>query len=381
MASIDGAHRFSRIRTVSFSGEPLYEKDVELFRKHFSERCLLINTFGSTEVSSFCEYVVDGQTRFDLGRVPCGYPAADMEVFVVDEANNPVAANQVGEIAVRSRYLALEYWRNPALTESKFLPDPRNAGSRTYLTGDLGRILADGCLLFVGRKDFQVKIRGYRVELEEIEAALLALGTVKEAAVFAGADALNETRLVACVVPKADATTLTTSGYRRALKESLPDHMIPAVFVTLERLPLTRNGKIDRRALPDPSNSRPEIDTPYVSPRTPMEEKLARIWAEILTLDRVGIHDNFFDLGGHSLAATRVISQVLKQFQTEVALQLLFQSPTIAEMAAVITEHQGKKLDNKELGRILTELESLSEDEAQRLVANPSQKDDRHGAR
>jgi acyl carrier protein len=144
--------------------------------------------------------------------------------------------------------------------------------------------------------------------------------------------------------------------------------MLPSAFVRLDKIPLTPSGKVDRRALPDPGQSRLQLDTPYVAPRTPIEEQLAKTWADILSLDHVGVDDNFFDLGGHSLAATRVVSQLIKQFQIEVTLRSLFESPTVSQMATVIVEHQGKKLDENELNRILADLESLSEAEATRLV-------------
>jgi acyl carrier protein len=168
----------------------------------------------------------------------------------------------------------------------------------------------------------------------------------------------------------AGKTCPTVTAIRHALRKKLPDYMIPSGFVVLDALPLSPNGKVDRQALPDPGRSRPELDTPYLAARTPTDEQLAKIWAEVLSLDRVGIHDDFFELGGHSLAAIRVVSQVLKQFRIELPLQLLFQSPTVAAMAAVITEHQAKKLGNGKLKRILAELESLSDEEAQRLVGN-----------
>jgi acyl carrier protein len=148
--------------------------------------------------------------------------------------------------------------------------------------------------------------------------------------------------------------------------------MIPAAFVALGALPLTPNGKVDRLGLPEPEGTRPELDTPFIAPRIPIEAELAGIWAEVLSLDQVGIHDDFYDLGGHSLAATRVVSRILKTFQLELPLQSLFQSPTVAEMAAVITEQQGKKLDEKELQCILSELESLSDEEAESQIASES---------
>jgi acyl carrier protein len=155
---------------------------------------------------------------------------------------------------------------------------------------------------------------------------------------------------------------------RGFLQKSLADYMIPSVFVSIDKIPLTSNGKVDRKALPVPDNSRPALDTPFVEPRTVIERELVSIWAKILALQDLGIHDNFFDLGGHSLAATRVVSQVIKSYQLELPLQSLFQSPTVAEMAAVITEHLGKTLGGEELDRILTELESMSDEAAQQLA-------------
>jgi acyl carrier protein len=228
---------------------------------------------------------------------------------------------------------------------------------------------ADGCLFHVGREDFRVKVRGYSVEVSEIEMALLEHAAVKEAAVVGRETQSDDRQLVAYFVPS-EKPAATVTQLRNFLKARLPDYMIPSAFVLLGALPLTPNGKIDRRALPDPGQSRPELDTPYVAGTTPLEEQLAKIWAEVLSLNRVGIHDNFFDLGGHSLAATRVVSKVLKTFQIELPLQSLFESPTVAEMTIMITNHQGNKLGEEKLNRILTKLESLSEEEARWLLSD-----------
>jgi acyl carrier protein len=223
-------------------------------------------------------------------------------------------------------------------------------------------------MVYLGRKDFQVKIRGHRVELAEIERALLSLGQFRDVVVVSLEDHPGEQRLVAYLVPVRQ-TAVTASALRVSLSEKLPDYMIPSSFVVLDAMPLTPTGKVDRSALPAPSRTRPELNTIFVAPRTLFEKELAQVWAEILTLDQVGIHDNFFDLGGHSVAATRVVSRVIRTFQVEVPLQALFAAPTVAEMAAVVTQHQAKKLGEQDLNRILAELESLSEDEATKLLA------------
>jgi acyl carrier protein len=211
-----------------------------------------------------------------------------------------------------------------------------------------------------------VKIRGYRVDLAEIEKALLDHPLLKDAGVAAWDQESGEKYLVAYVVPRNDAAP-TINELRRFLKEKLPEYMMPSALMFLESLPLT-NGKVDRRALPRPDHKRPDLERPYVQPHGEIEIRLAQIWEEILNVRPIGIDDDFFHLGGHSLAATRVVSQIIKQFQLELPLRLLFQSPTVAEMAAVIAEHQGKQLGEKELERLLGELESMSEEEAQQLV-------------
>jgi acyl carrier protein len=222
--------------------------------------------------------------------------------------------------------------------------------------------------MFMGRQDFQVKVRGSRVEIAEVEMALLDLESVKEAVVVAREDTPGQKRLVAYFVPTRHPAPTVTS-LRKWLAEKLPAYMIPSAFVCLDALPVVGIGKVNRQALPDPGESRPNLDTPFSFPRSLVEELLAQIWARVLALDRVGIYDNFFDLGGHSLAATRVISQVIKKFQLEIPLQALFAAPTVAEMAAVIEMQQGNKISQTDLERMLAEVESLSDSEARRLIA------------
>ncbi|MGB7498148.1 MAG: amino acid adenylation domain-containing protein, partial [Candidatus Acidiferrum sp.] len=225
------------------------------------------------------------------------------------------------------------YLNRPELTAEKFIPDPFSSepGARMYKTGDLARYLPDGNIEFLGRADHQVKIRGFRIELGEIEAALGQHSAVQKAVVLAREYAPGEKRLVAYVVAESTAEEL-----RRFLKDKLPDHMVPAVFVLLDAFPLLSNGKIDRRALPAPERSRPELDKAFVSPRTPTEELVAEIWAQLLDLERVGVHDNFFDLGGHSLLATQAVSRIREAFQVEIPLRRLFEVPTVAGLAESI---------------------------------------------
>ena len=369
VSSLTGKEEFPKLRAINLAGEPMCRGDVELYRKHFSSDCLLINTLGTREVGPFSVYVIDKETEVTGETVPVGYAMPEKEVLLLNNDGQRVGFNQVGEITVKSRYLSMGYWRRPDLTKAKFLPDPEGGDRRIYLTGDLGRMSPDGCLEHLGRKDFQVKIRGLRVDVSEVEKALVSHPSVKEAIVTTRKDQSGDAQLVAYFVPSSHLVP-TVSSLRILLREKLPDYMIPSAFIKLDAIPLTPtgSGKVDRRALLDPGKERPDVDTPYVPPRTPVEEKVATIWTEVLALNLVGIHDNFLELGGHSLAATRVVSQVIKTFQVEIPLTSLFEAPTVTEMAAVIVERQARKLKQEDLDRILAELESLSDNEVQRLV-------------
>jgi amino acid adenylation domain-containing protein len=367
VSTLRGGGSFPRLRLIRLAGEPLIKGDVESYKKHFASTCLLVNLYASKEGGTVCLYFIDKNTIIRSGRVPVGYPAADMEVSVIDEIGNQAGYDQPGEIVVKSRFLSSGYWQRNDLTREKFRATPAGEEGQVYFTGDLGRLSTDGCLEHLGRKDAMVKIRGFRADLGEVEATLSDHPGVKAAAVIAKQDRSGDTRLSAYVVPNSH-TTVTITSLRNFLQQTLPDYMIPSAFITLDEMPLTATGKVDRLGLPDPDRSRPELDTSYTAPKTPIEKELAQIWAEVLALNRIGIHDNFFELGGHSLAATRVVSQVIKKYQLEIPLPALFQSPTVAQMAAVITENQANTLDEQEMDRILTELESLSDEQAEQCL-------------
>jgi len=228
-------------------------------------------------------------------------------------------------------------------------------------------VLPDGCLIHKGRKDFRVKIRGYGVELAEVEKALRNHTGIKEVGVVTPQTESGETRLVGYFTSHAQRSP-SVNELRSCLKGKLPDYMIPSAFVKLESLPLTPNGKIDRKALPDPEKNRPELDTEFVAPKTQVEKELAKIWAEVLGVDQVGVHDNFFDLGGHSLLATQFISRVINTFKVELPIKSLFESPTVADMAVVIAQHQAGKEEPEEMTRMLADIESLTEEEAKHLL-------------
>jgi amino acid adenylation domain-containing protein len=333
---------FSDVRVVYLAGDSVSNDDVESYAKYFSQKCILVNSLGLSETLTCRWYFVDKDTRVSPGAVPVGYPVPDMDVVLLDDDGNELGFDRAGEIAINSRYLSPGYWRKPELTAAAF-SDGADGASRLYRTGDLGRMSLDGCLEHLGRKDFQVKIRGHRIEVIEIETALLELDSVKEAVVVASACARTDgstarwtdLRLAAYVVPHAQPGPAVTA-LRNSLREKLPDYMIPAVFVLLDVMPLTPNGKVDRRALPVPDASRPELGHPFVAPRSPIEETLANICSQVLGLERVGVHDDFFELGGDSLLATQVLSRVQGIFRIELSLRSFFETPTVAAIAAGI---------------------------------------------
>ena len=334
--SLTGKEEFPDLRVLLVGSEPLYRKDVELYRKHFSQDCILVHSMGASETESMASYYIDKETQISGSTVPVGYPVEDTKFLLLDDHGSEVDTNEIGQIGVKSRYLFTGYWRRPELTAAAFLPNSSGSDERIFLTGDLGRLDADGCLIHLGRMDFRVKVRGYRVETAEVEGALLGLKAIKEAVVVAKKeDRAGEQHLVAYLVP-AEAPALTVSAVRRALSECLPSYMVPSAFVVLDALPRTPNGKVDRSVLPAPGRGRPELEGAFVAPSTATEEVLALIWAETLGLDRLGVHDNFLELGGHSLLAAQLVSRVLKAFRVELPLGSLLEAPTVADMAEVI---------------------------------------------
>ncbi|HEV2436447.1 MAG TPA: amino acid adenylation domain-containing protein [Verrucomicrobiae bacterium] len=315
-----------------FGGESLTQ---ELVTRSWSAlpHLQIWNIYGPTEATANASAarIIPGD------EVTIGRPIANTQIYILNSFLHPVPIGVPGELYIGGAGVARGYLNRPELTAGKFIPDPFSAtpGARMYQTGDLARYRPDGNIEFLGRADHQVKLRGFRIELGEIEAALGQHPAVRQTVVLAREDTPGEKRLVAYVVA-AREPLLTTTDLRHFLKAKLPEYMVPAVFVLLEALPLMPNGKIDRRALPSPDRTRPELDKVFVAPRTPTEELMAEIWAELLDLERVGIHDNFFELGGHSLLATQVVSRIRETFQLEIPLRRLFEVPTVAGLAESI---------------------------------------------
>ena len=362
-AILTGEENFSSVRLIKLSGESVYKRDVELYKKYFPQDCLVINMLASAEVGTTRVYFMNKETQLSDNLVPVGYPLEGCDVLILDPDGTRLDFNQVGEIAVQSRYLSPGYWRMPDLTEASFLRDPEGGDARIYRTGDLGCMLPDGCLVHRGRKNSHVKIRGYSVEIAEVEAALSDLEGVKEAVVTTRETPQGNQIWVSYIVPN-EKSSLTVGAIRKTIETTLPDYMVPSAFLFLDSLPLAGPGKVNLKALPDPSRARPELEIPLVQPRTSIEREVAAIWAEILEVEQVGIDDNFFLLGGDSLLASRVISRVIHTFRIDVPLRMLFDAPTVAAMASVITQNTSKQAKREDIERMLTEVERLSEQQA-----------------
>ena len=320
------------LRQLLAGGDALSVSHVERFLRE-AHLCKLINGYGPTENTTFtCCYLMNAATEFSRS-VPIGRPIANTQVYILDENLRLVATGARGELLTGGDGLARGYLNHPELTAERFVPHPFSSqpGARLYRTGDWARFLANGDIEFLGRVDNQAKIRGFRIEPGEIEAVLRGHAQVREAAVV-----LNETdgdkRLVAYVV--GDAQTVELREY---LKERLPDYMVPSFLVQLDEIPLTPHGKIDRRALPEPESIFAE-ETEYEAPRTPTEELLAELWANVLRVSRVGINDNFFALGGHSLLAIQLVSRIRETFGVELPLRELFERRNIAELAQCVDD-------------------------------------------
>jgi amino acid adenylation domain-containing protein len=351
------------LRTVLTGGDQLHQYPSSLLPFE------LVNNYGPTE-STMVATAERVPFKVDIGKLPAiGRPISNTRLYVLDRSLQPVPVGVAGELYLGGEGLARGYLNRPALTAERFVPDPfgNGAGSRLYRTGDLVRYLTDGRLEFLGRADQQVKVRGYRIELGEIESVLRGHPRVQEAVVIAGEDGGGLKRLIGYVVSR-DGEVVGVSELREHLRERLPEYMVPSGWVMLEKMPLTPNGKVDRRALAAVESRGVEEGRSYVAPRTATEELLAGIWLQVLGVERVGVTDNFFELGGHSLLATRVISQVKEIFHVDVSLRYLFEMPTVEGLAAALAGSLEEGDDVEAIATTFLELENLSEDEVKAIL-------------
>ncbi|HEY6351023.1 MAG TPA: amino acid adenylation domain-containing protein [Candidatus Angelobacter sp.] len=327
-------------RSLLLGGEALHNEDVQFWREAAPE-CILINEYGPTEATVGCSVfsVPSGTSTTNSGDVSIGKPITNTTLYVLDEFLQPAPTLTPGELYIGGACVARGYLAWPDLTAEKFIPDPfsKDPGRRLYRTGDLARRLVDSNLDFLGRRDNQLKLRGFRIEVGEIESALKTHAGVGQAVVLARTFKNADRLLVAYVVPA--GPRIEADELRSFLLRKLPDYMVPAVFVMLERLPLTRNGKLDRAALPDPEASRSAGLAEFVAPRTQEEQILAGVWAKVLHLERVGIDDDYFALGGDSIRSIQIVS-LSRERGLQFALHQLFQNPTVRRLAEALRDDQ-----------------------------------------
>ena len=333
--SLNHDHLFPNLRLIDLGGEPVYRKDVDRFKKHFSGDCVLVNHMAFTEASVAAQYFIDHHSEIAGNLVPAGYQAKGVEISLIDEEGRKIESGEAGEIMIKSKYISPGYWQNPELTSKCFFPGADGTGVRMYRTGDIGRKKENGILEHVGRKDHRVKVRGYSIEPLEVETAILEIASVKEVVVVSRLDRHGDYLLLAYVVLSREKT-ITANELRAHLKENLPNYMVPARFVFIDALPTTPSGKIDRNALPGPGYEALESGEVLVLPRSPLEIRLTEIWLDILGVRHFGIKDNFFHLGGDSLMATILFVMIEKEYGQKLSPSILYQAPTIEQLAAVL---------------------------------------------
>ncbi|MEM7351562.1 MAG: amino acid adenylation domain-containing protein [Acidobacteriota bacterium] len=357
-------------------GEALTPALARRFRQRI-DGARLVNLYGPTEAS------VDATswpcpTDLLTERVPIGRPVDNLHLYVLDRNLTPLTVGAPGELHIAGVGLARGYLGRPGLTASTFVPDAfaatdsivSAAGARLYRTGDQVRLLPGGEIEFLGRFDDQVKVRGFRIELEEIESVLGRHPQVRQAAVAVSPTPDGASRLVAYYVRRNGATDPLDNTLRGYLRTELPEHLVPALYVTLDALPLTPSGKLDRRALPRPDGVRPAIEGPSVAPRNAAEEVVAGIWSEVLEIDDVGVEDNFFDLGGHSLMATRVVSRLRDALDPELELQEFFVAATVGRLVETMSRDPQRRQRVEQTAEVLLTLAQLSDDEVEAMLGS-----------
>ncbi|MBF1989864.1 non-ribosomal peptide synthetase [Fischerella thermalis] len=358
-------------RTNAFiiGGENLTVQHIDFWQK-FAPDTVLINEYGPTEtVVGCCIYQVSHHNY--SGSIPIGHPIANTQLYVLDQYLQPVPKGVAGELYIGGAGIARGYFNQPELTAQKFIPHPFSdePGARLYKTGDQVRFRVDGTLEFLGRLDNQVKLRGFRIELGEIESLLCLHPTVKDAVVMVREDVAGDQRLVSYLVLQPESS-LAVDNLRSFLQEKLPDYMIPSAFVPLQTFPLTANGKVDRKALPTPDKISADVEQSFVAPRNSLEEQVADIWSQLLRIEKVGIHNNFFALGGHSLLVTQLISRIRDALGVELLIQDVFANPTVAELSVIVTQKLAEQVDDESLARSLAELEDLSNEDIQLILSD-----------
>lgn len=342
--------RLASLRLVLFGGEPIRLESLSRWILSDCYNAKLVNMYGPTECTDIAaSYVIENPANYFGNTIPIGRPNSNVQLYVLDEKLLPVPIGVVGELYIGGAGVGTGYINNQVQTASRFIKNPFSTG-KIYKTGDLVRYRNDGNLEFVDRIDGQVKIRGFRIELGEIESKINELEGVGECVISAVTTEQGDI-LAAYIVQSVNQDPINIERIKKVLNESLPEYMIPQVYIPIDKIPLTPNGKIDRRALPKPEAA-DYLTTPYVAPRSKLEQQIAEIWAEVLNAKRVGINDNFFESGGHSLLATKLLTRIRDNFDIELPLKVVFDSPSVArlsELISAITNNNTNCADDNEL--------------------------------
>lgn len=364
-----------QLRLAIIGGDVIQPEILRLWRQTPMRKMRLLNAYGPTEAivtAITCELTEYGERAIEMNRVPIGKPLPNRKAYILDSHGHPTPPGVPGELYLGGPYLARSYVNDPEQTNAVFQMDPfsRQRGARMYRTGDLARYRPDGIIEFCGRNDSQIKIRSFRVELGEIESVLIRHPAIREVVVTTEELAGGERRMIAYYVCR-ENDRLDHQDLRAHVTNLLPAHMIPSVFIPLEKIPLTASGKVDRKSLPPP-DEKLENTAEFIAPRDPIEEDLAKLWAEVLKTPRVGIYDNFFDLGGHSLTATRLVARVRSSYHVELPLRRLFETPNIAGMAAALVQEMLEQAEKSEVEELLAEVDNLSDEEIHQWLSGTS---------
>jgi amino acid adenylation domain-containing protein len=361
-----------KIKLVVIGGEQASNEKLAAWLRHVPKDVALINAYGPTEttIATTMGYLHRPNQNIACSRITIGNPVQNSQVYILDQNLEPMPVGIPGELCIGGIGLSRGYLNRPDLTAERFVADPfsDNSNARLYRTGDRTRYLPDSNIEYLGRGDHQVKLRGFRIELGEIEAIFQRQAGVHDAVVIVREDQQNSPYLAAYVIP--GDIPPSTHTLQNALKDKLPSYMVPNVYIMLDTWPLTPSGKFNYKALPAPEPNRSSLCNELTTPHTPYEKQIARIWVEVMALENPGLHDSFFELGGHSLLATRVIARINRTFDTQLLLRNLFESPTIAGLAQALLIDKTRTLQEATLTALLDRLESLTDPEAEQLLAN-----------